>query len=124
MALKVSTCLEEMLTGPASAAELADKQAQGKLSMPLHLAIDAKRVFDTIANSKKAHATEEHLIIHISKVKEFLRRRIARCLWWADTRDCVSDGLTKGSVERTGILQLCEAGEWSLARKAVSFPEV
>jgi len=122
-ALKVSTCLEEAITGPQSAEQLAKRQEDGKLTLPLHAVIDAKSLFDTVANSKAAHATEEHLVIHVLKIKEFIRRKLIKFLWWADTRDMVADGLTKGCVDRMAILVLSEAGTWKLAHHAVCFPE-
>ena len=121
-ALKVSLCLEEMLVGTATAAVLAERQETGKLRLRLHAVVDAKSVFDSVANVSSIKVSDEHLLIHILKVREFITRGIVFQLWWCDTRDMVSDGLTKGSVERTGILDLCEKGSWTLLHNTASHP--
>jgi hypothetical protein len=90
----------------------------------MHAVIDAKSVFDIAANARQAKPTEEHLTVHVLKLREFLHRRILERLWWCDTRDMIADGLTKGAVERTAILALMEEGRWTLVHAPHAFPKV
>ena len=54
-------------------------------------------------------------------MREALVEKRLRTLYWVDTRDMVSDGLTKGSVERTEIIRLYEKNVWqTIGDKPVS----
>ena len=46
---------------------------------------------------------EKALLSHVQYLRELLDKQILRNLIWFDTRDMVTDGLTKGSVERSAI---------------------
>ena len=120
-ALKVLACFEEVIKGSASAEELARRQEAGQYSLPMHAVTDGKSVFDASSNPRGARTTEEHLLIHVLKLREFLKRKIVKSLWWADTRDMVADGLTKGSLDRNAILDLSEHGRWNVVHKAESY---
>ena len=121
-ALKVTALYEEILTGPKSAATLAALQDDGKYTLEVHACTDARSVFDSVANPKAVKATEEHLLVHILKLKEFIKNGLVKGLWWVDTRDMVADGLTKGVLDRAAILALTEQGLWTLQHDAVCLP--
>ena len=121
--LKIAAVLEEMSRGAKSAAALADVQDSGKYAMELHGVIDAKSVYDVVAQERQPKPTEEHLTVHVLKLKEFLNRGILRKLWWCDTRDMIADGLTKGVVDRSAILRISEQGEWHLQHPAIGYPK-
>ena len=65
-----------MLVGTATAAVLAERQETGKLRLRLHAVVDAKSVFDSVANVSSIKVSDEHLLIHILKVREFITRGI------------------------------------------------
>ena len=122
VALKVSSVLAELLWGPTSAASLAAAQEEGRLPVPLHIACDAKSVATAAQGTGPVKTSEAHLSIHILKVREWLRRKVLAALWWIDTRDMVSDGLTKGSLSREAIVFLCEQGTWLLKHAVLRVP--
>ena len=107
---KVLLCLEESITGPQSATELAREQDNSELAINMEAVTDAKSVFDVVVNVKAVRASEVYLLIHILKLRELIRLRVLKKLWWTDTRDMITDGLTKGSVDRTAILAIAEKG--------------
>ena len=67
------------------------------------LGIDAMSVFaGTTATVLKIPA-EKGLWSHVQYLRELLDVGVLSALWWIDTRDMHSDGLTKGSVDRRAI---------------------
>ena len=66
---------------------------------------------------------EPSLLSSVQAVREALVEQRLRTLYWVDARDMVSDGLTKGSVDRTEISLLYEHNTWkSIGDKPVSVP--
>ena len=64
---------------------------------------------------------ESSLLSSVQAVREAFVEKRLRTLYWVDTRDMVSDGLTKGSVDRTEIILLYEKKLWkSIGDKPVS----
>ena len=47
---------------------------------------------------------ESSLLSHIQFLRELLDNNVIEALAWSDTRDMLADGLTKGSVDRTALL--------------------
>ena len=43
------------------------------------------------------------MLSHLQYLRELLDRGVLRWIIWADTRDMVADGLTKGVVERKAL---------------------
>ena len=43
------------------------------------------------------------LLAHIHYLRELLDRAVLEELWWADSRDMLADGLTKGAVNREAL---------------------
>ena len=60
----------------------------------------------------------------IMGLKEALRSWNLRRLWWCSTRDMVADGLNKGLVPRTALLELASTGIWVLKDQCKLFQEV
>ena len=48
---------------------------------------------------------EKTLFVHISWLRDMFQRGVPRTVSWSDTRDMVADGLTKGKVDRTALLE-------------------
>jgi len=117
-ALKMLSCLHEVEKGIHTAAQLVQVQERGGYVYELHACIDAKSVFDICANPSDPHPADEHLTVHVLKVKEWLQRAVLRVLWWIDTRDMLADGLTKGKCLRDGIEDFTRRGVWSLVHEA------
>ena len=83
--------------------------------------VDAKGVFTSIENEDTKIPAESSLLSSVQAVRGALMEKRLRTLYWVDTRDMVSDGLTKGSVGRTEIILLCEKNLWkSIGDKPVS----
>ena len=120
--LKILACLTEIQLGSHKASKLLELQNAGSLAFEHHLCIDARSVFDAVANTGTPKPAEEHMTLHVLKLQEWLREKLVDKLWWIDTRDMIADGLTKGSVDRTAILRLTEQGEWLLQHEAAALP--
>ena len=91
------------------------------MHFPIELVIDAKAVFDSIAAAEFSMPSEAALLNHLHSIREQLRDRRVKRLWWVDTRDMVADGLNKGGLPRDPILAICEEGFWKLNESAVKF---
>ncbi len=72
---------------------------------------DAKSVFDTINASDVGDPTESPLKLRVIALRDRLERGILKRLWWADTRDMLADGLTKGGIPREALVGVSERGE-------------
>ena len=94
----------------------------GQLSIAIEAVIDAKSVFDSLAATDIKTPSEASLIMILLSIKESLCSYTLKTLWWVDTVDMLSDGLNKGAVPRTALLQ-SQNGIWSVAKPAVSFSE-
>ena len=123
-ALVVSSVLTEMQKGPLSASQLADLQESGGFALPLHWCTDAKAVFDCLVADHLKTPSDANLLMHARKAREWIDRRLVTRLWWIDTRDMVTDGMTKGNVDRKAITELMD-GRWKFAGDSpVRFPRV
>jgi hypothetical protein len=58
------------------------------------------------------------------KLREWLDRGALRAAWWCDTLDMISDGMTKGSVDRSEILKLCKDGYWQCNRESARWSSI
>ncbi len=110
-ALVVGSVLTEIKLGATTAAALADLQESGRYALPMHLGIDAKSVFTSVIADHVQTSADKALLVHALKLREWLNRKIVSVLWWLDTRDMVTDGMTKGSVDRAAILAVAR-GSW------------
>ena len=67
------------------------------------LFVDAMSVHAATTATFVKTPAEESLLCHVQFLREMLGRKTLRILIWVDTRDMVSDGLTKGAVSREGL---------------------
>ena len=56
---------------------------------------------------------EKSLLCHVQFLRELLDDHVLAAIAWLDTRDMVSDGLTKGAVPRDALLKILD-GVWQL----------
>ena len=92
--------------------------------MRMVLAIDAMSVFAAVTATQVKEPAEKALWSHVQYLRELLDTRVLDELWWLDTRDMGSDGLTKGSVERSELQSIMQgtqnlyhtAKRWATAR--------
>ena len=92
--------------------------------MPIgvHLCFDAKSVLTAVDGTGPVKASEKHLTLHLLKLREWLQTCVLEAAWWIDTRDMVSDGLTKGKLPREPIIAVCEKGRWELSYECMRVP--
>lgn len=100
-------CLEEVHRGARSEATLL---SQSERSIPLDVGIDAKAVFESIAATHIRTPYDKHLLLHVRAMREFLEARSVDRLYWFDTEDMLPDGLTKRSINREPLIQVCREG--------------
>jgi hypothetical protein len=110
----IQAVLTELKVGTMSAAVLAKMQTEGKFAIDLEVCVDAKSVFDAVSADKIAMPNDKHLMVHCLKFREFLDGGLLKVAWWIDTVDMLSDGLTKGFVDRSALITLTETGVWQL----------
>ena len=97
-----------------SVAVMATLQEEGKLQPPIKGCVDAKAVFDSIKASDVCEPAESSLKLHLLAIRDKLVAGILQQLFWADTRDMLADGLTKGSVNRAALQLAQEDGRFKL----------
>ena len=122
LALLINAVLTEVLWGPTSAAALETAQTAGKMPIGLHLCFDAKSVLTSVDGTGPVKASEKHLTLHLLKLREWLQTRVLEAAWWIDTRDMISDGLTKGKIPREAIDTLVTTGSWTLRHPTTRLP--
>ena len=99
-------------------------EESGKFVWPIECTIDAKSVFDSLANAEITPPTESALVFVLLVLKEALQCHTMRTLWWCDTRDMLSDGLNKGAVSRACLIKSANEGLWILQHDPIPFREV
>ena len=70
----------------------------------------AGSLFDAVRASDVGDPAESSLKLHVIALRDKLERGILRRFWWADTRDMLADGLTKGGVCRDALVTASEQG--------------
>ena len=70
----------------------------------LYVWIDARSVFSAVENENFKYPTEKSLFSHISWIKQLTTSKIITILGWVDTRDMIADGMTKGSIDRSQLI--------------------
>ena len=86
----------------------------GPLHVPVELCTDCRSLFDMIvvceAGRDPAEAT---LAFPVDALRQDSRlSRLLRAVYWIDTRDCLADGMTKGTVARAAIISLLTKSHW------------
>ncbi|CAK9067108.1 Retrovirus-related Pol polyprotein from transposon RE1 (Retro element 1) (AtRE1) [Includes: Protease RE1 [Durusdinium trenchii] len=73
----------------------------------LHIVLDAMSVTSAIVAPTLKVPAENSLVVHLRWYRQQLQRGILK-LAWADTRDMIADGMTKGSVSREALEKAME----------------
>jgi Reverse transcriptase (RNA-dependent DNA polymerase)/Integrase core domain len=76
--------------------------------------IDAKSVFDSLAAADLRVPSEASLIMVLLQIKEMLKQRFLRELYWISTQDMLADGLNKGAISRDALMTASRNGVWRL----------
>ncbi len=97
-----------------TARNLAEIEANGNFSIPIEMCVDARSVFDALKVPETRMPSEGTLIYSLLQLKEMLRAWSIKKLWWINTADMLSDGLNKGAVPRSGIMNFIKLGAWIL----------
>ena len=116
--------LHEIQHGAVSHSVARSLRETGGWSVRMVLAIDAMSVFAAVTATQVKEPAEKALWSHVQYLRELLDTRVLDELWWLDTRDMGSDGLTKGSVERSELQSIMQgtqnlyhtAKRWATAR--------
>jgi hypothetical protein len=106
LGILVNLMLHEITSGPVTSSKAREMRDSGGYAIPMTLQIDAMSVFAAITATYIKHPAEKGLLSHVQFIRELLDTGVLRALIWIDTRDMASDGLTKGSVERTALHEL------------------
>ena len=122
----INSALNEVLLGCMPPAKLVELQDTGQNALKLWLLIDAKSVWSS-AIGEEAKCTDQTVYLHLLKLRQLLGT-VINCLAWVDTRDMLSDALTKGVISRDLLRILAEHGTWTVQhglevhypRKAIS----
>ena len=78
---------------------------EGGLQSPVAIVvvIDADSVYTSVTALQVKAPAEKSLLVQLQWLRELLDRRVVHTLAWCDTRDMISDALTKGSVDRARV---------------------
>jgi hypothetical protein len=107
----------EVKFGCMSAQELRDRLVAGCREIPLHTIIDAHSVFTAVTAEEIQCPSERQLLYTLKSLRDHLDARRLDCLHRIDTRDMLSDCLTKGGVSRIEILKTMRTAIWRIAIK-------
>ena len=105
--------VEELLYGSLSLDEARKLTACGQPRLDSWLVLDARSVFEAITAQHIKTPAEKGLLLQLLWLRERLDLGQLGGLAWVDTRDMVSDGLTKGSVDRSRLQELMR-GRWTV----------
>ena len=110
----IAFTLAELVHPGISLSDLRQMDDAGKLTIPIHACTDCKSVFTALQSQDTHIPTESSLILIALQLKQLLVSGVLQSLFWIDTRDMVSDGLTKGLVSRKALMLLASTGRWKL----------
>ena len=100
--------MQELEHGVDTFSTARQRRENGDWKIDMVAAVDAMSVYAAVTAGQLKIPTEKSLWSHIQYLRELLDTGVLRYLLWIDTRDMWSDGLTKGSVERTLIHELMQ----------------
>ena len=99
----LSQLLHELRVGVSTQAQARNLRELGGWSVPLTLSVDAMSVFAAVTASFVKEPAEKSLWAHVKYLRELLDNQVLSYLVWLDTRDMISDGLTKGVIDRASL---------------------
>ncbi len=113
----------ELLCPNIELSAMRQLEDEGRLPIPLEAVIDCESIFDSLIPPETKLPTEATLIMILLQVKQMLVQGSLRALWWVDTRDMAADGLNKGLVARSVLLNVPATGIWKLLHAAAKHTE-
>ena len=99
----LATLLHQLVQGACTASQAKDLREKGGWAVPMILILDAYSIFSATTAGHVKIPADSSLLAHLQYLRELLDTGILSELWWCDTRDMLSDGLTKGQVERDAL---------------------
>ena len=93
--------------------QLNQLEESGKWPMAVEACIDARSVFESVAQSEVKTPNEESLVVLLLALKEALSCGRLTRLWWIDTRDMIADAMNKGIIARRAVIETAQ-GSWQL----------
>ena len=106
-AILLRQIVHEFTVGPLGTTD-ARSMTEGVVRSPvrIELLVDAMSVFAAVTASNIKVPREKSLLGHLQYLREKIDRRVFEALIWCDTRDMAADGLTKGSIDRSQIVDI------------------
>ena len=77
------------------------------MCIPAAPGIDSMGLLTAVTAPRPKAPAEKSLLPHLLWMRDLLKRSLLKTLSWYDTRDMTPDALTKGSISRDALLQLC-----------------
>lgn len=107
--------LEELLVGSLTWEHARELQQNdpNKMNTKMALIVDARSVTLAITAPVLKAPAENSALVSVAWLRNHLRNRVLDFLLWADTRVMISDGLTKGSINRESIHAVMD-GIWNI----------
>ena len=81
--------------------------------MPLHMYTDSYSIFSYLKAQHLKLPAEKGTFFHLASLRELLVTGVVSSYNWVDTRDMIADGLTKGRLDRTALVDVMQ-GCWRL----------
>ena len=119
----VAYTLAEIVIPGCTAQSLIHMDESGSLPFCLQLVTDCRSLFDSLRCEETAIPTEQSLIMLLLQLKESMKTGTIKTIVWADTRDLISDGLTKGTIARADLLAFSMTSLWKLKQTWEIFAE-
>ena len=119
----VAYTLAEIVIPGCTAQSLILMDESGSLPFSIQIVTDCKSLFDSLRCEETVIPTEQSLIMLLLQLKESMRSGTIKTIVWADTRDLIADGLTKGSIARAALLAFSMTSLWQLRHTIEIFTE-
>jgi hypothetical protein len=107
---------EVMSHRAATPLQLASCAQSGRLAFPVDVFTDARTVLDTAMSRTAKTPAEQHLHIHVLALREAMESGVT--LVWAEARDMLADGQTKGAVDRDPLVESSAMNNWKFIGQA------
>ena len=109
--------MHELTCGHHTAAELNHIIQNGKSMIETHLVGDAHSVFSGVTAQVVQVPIEKSLLYTVKVLRDHLEAGRLTCIHRCDTRDMLSDALTKGECSRKEIVEAFGKGVWNMKIK-------
>ena len=104
--MTIALTLHELTFGVLSRREAMEMMDNGACRIHTVLTVDSMSLWSAIAAAVVKVPTEKNMAVHLFWLRELLTTGAIKILRWCDTRDMTADCHTKGSIDRSAILEL------------------